>query len=319
MPHIPGHAIRRVEEQHGSLVQPVALIVKRLEVHPDLMSSGHTGSMIDTSPGSAARFEFGANWRRFIDVVDDERVTIAEDAVKDAVGADRLDGKTFLDIGCGSGLFSLGAHRLGADVYSFDYDSESVAAAREIQRRFVGSDAWPIEQGSVLDAAHMDGLGTFDVVYSFGVLHHTGAMWDAIAAAEARVAPGGTLYISLYNDQDRVSTMWRLIKQVYNRLPRAVRPLYVAIVSTPREIGSLVLATLAGRPSRYIEGWTRYRSARGMSRWHDMVDWVGGLPFEVAQPGDVVNKLVQDGFVLTRLVTVGRRLGCNEFVFQRSS
>jgi 2-polyprenyl-6-hydroxyphenyl methylase/3-demethylubiquinone-9 3-methyltransferase len=271
--------------------------------------------VIEAPSDSHDRFGFGANWRKFIELVDDDRVEVATASVRDSLQVERLDGRRFLDIGCGSGLFSLAAHRLGADVVSFDYDADSVGAAREIQRRFAEADAWPISQGSVLDEEFLESLGTFDFVYSFGVLHHTGAMWTAIDNAARRVAPGGSLYITLYNDQDRVSKLWLVVKKVYNRLPRFVRPLYVAMVGLPREAGSFALALAARDPKRYVHGWTQYRSARGMSRWRDLVDWVGGLPFEVAAPGTVVNRMVEQGFTLKHLVTCGRRLGCNEFLF----
>ena len=55
-----------------------------------------------------------------------------------------------------------------------------------------------------------------------------------------------------------------------------------------------------------------------MSRWHDCVDWIGGYPFEVAKPGDVVDFCGRHGFEPVK--TVARDgLGCNEFVFQRVS
>ena len=274
--------------------------------------------MTEALAGSPERFGFGDNWRKFIELVDDERVEIAVDSIRQALGVQRLDGRSFLDIGCGSGLFSLAAHRLGATVRSFDYDHDSVAAAREIQRKFVGADAWPIEQGSVLDRQFMASLGTFDVVYSFGVLHHTGAMWEAIDLAAERVAPGGTFYIALYNDQGRVSTVWRGVKTAYNHLPKPLRAPYVAVVALPREAGSAAIAVASGHPKRYIHGWTRYRSARGMSRWRDLVDWYGGLPFEEAGPGEVVNHVIAQGFTVRHMVTAGRRLGCNEFLLERT-
>ena len=134
--------------------------------------------------------------------------------------------RTFLDIGCGSGLFSLAARRLGASVHSFDFDEQSVACARELKRRYFPDDPdWRIEAGSVLDAAYMKGLGEFDVVYSWGVLHHTGAMWVALEQAIGRVASGGgKLFIAIYADQGWKSRAWWFVKLFYNRLPRFLRP-----------------------------------------------------------------------------------------------
>ncbi len=130
------------------------------------------------------------------------------------LGRDTLAGLTFLDIGCGSGLFSLAARRLGATVHSFDYDPQSVACSRKLKERFLPDDAgWHIEWGSVLDAAYLDRLGRFDVVYSWGVLHHTGAMWQALEHAQRAVATNGTLFIAIYNDMGSQSIRWRHIKR----------------------------------------------------------------------------------------------------------
>lgn len=54
-----------------------------------------------------------------------------------------------------------------------------------------------------------------------------------------------------------------------------------------------------------------------MSRWHDLVDWVGGYPFEVAKPEAVFGLYRDLGFRLSSLQTVGGGLGCNQFVFER--
>ncbi|HYY59119.1 MAG TPA: class I SAM-dependent methyltransferase, partial [Pyrinomonadaceae bacterium] len=130
------------------------------------------------------RFEFGRNWRRFLSTLDEERILEAERSLRLMLEAETLDGKSFLDIGSGSGLFSLAARRLGARVHSFDYDAESVACAQELKQRFFAGDAdWTIERGSVLDSDYVKRLGQFDIVYSWGVLHHTGAMWRALENA----------------------------------------------------------------------------------------------------------------------------------------
>src|SRR2546423_4135246 len=128
-----------------------------------------------------ARFEFGKNWSRFLAELDDRRIARAEESLREMLEITDLRGKNFLDVGSGSGLFSLAARRLGARVHSFDYDPQSVACTRELRRRFFPDDAqWQVEEGSALDEKFVRALGTVDVVYSWGVLHHTGAMWRAL-------------------------------------------------------------------------------------------------------------------------------------------
>jgi 2-polyprenyl-6-hydroxyphenyl methylase/3-demethylubiquinone-9 3-methyltransferase len=158
------------------------------------------------------RFEFGRNWARFLAVLDDERIARAEESLKQMLEVENLEGKSFLDIGCGSGLFSLAARRLGARVHSFDYDPQSVACATELRRRYFPDDErWTIEEGSALDSDYLRRLGAFDVVYSWGVLHHTGQMWQALDNAQLPVAAGGKLFIAIYNDTGTQSTRWKWI------------------------------------------------------------------------------------------------------------
>jgi 2-polyprenyl-3-methyl-5-hydroxy-6-metoxy-1,4-benzoquinol methylase len=266
-----------------------------------------------------ARFEFGENWRRFLDVLDEERIAEAESSLREMLGMESLAGRRFLDIGSGSGLFSLAARRLGADrVHSFDFDPQSVACTRELRQRYFPDDpSWTIERGSALDEEFVARLGRWDVVYSWGVLHHTGSMWRALEIAQARAEEGGTLFISIYNDQGLKSRLWRAVKRTYNRLPTDLRLPFTLLVMGPREMLAFGLAIARGRPMSYIRSWTEYKRSRGMSRWHDMVDWVGGYPFEVAKPEQVFEFLQARGFQLERLFTCGGGSGCNQYVLTR--
>src|SRR5215218_10426973 len=149
------------------------------------------------------RFAFGENWARFLRVLDEDRVAEAERSLVEVVGREEIAGRRWLDIGSGSGLFSLAAARLGAaSLHSFDFDADSVACTRELrQREGVSEDRWTVERGSALDGAYLRGLGQFDLVYSWGVLHHTGDLWTAFDRAAEAVAAGGVLFIAIYNDQ----------------------------------------------------------------------------------------------------------------------
>jgi len=264
------------------------------------------------------RFEFGKNWSRFLDLLDDARIMRAEESLKQMLEIETLEGKSFLDIGSGSGLFSLAARRLGARVHSFDYDPHSVACTRELRNRyFAGDEGWTIEEGSALDEKYVKSLGTFDVVYSWGVLHHTGEMWKALKHAQLPLAPGGQLFIAIYNDMASKSTRWNWIKKAYNDLPRFLKAPFAAAVMAPEEMKAMVRSLVLLNPAEYVHRWTQYDKNRGMSRWRDIVDWVGGYPYEVAKPEEIFDFYRAHGFTLTKIKCGGVGLGCNEFVFAR--
>lgn len=254
------------------------------------------------------RFKFGANWARFLCNMSEERAVGAEQSLRTALGVADLAGKRFLDAGSGSGLFSLAARRLGAEVHSFDFDPQSVACTRALKEAYRPADAqWRIEEASVLDKRYLVRLGPQDVVYSWGVLHHTGSMWEGLGNLASLVAPGGMLYVAIYNDQGWVSRYWAGIKRLYARHV-LLRPCIV-LFHLPYLLGLRFLV-------RALSG--RLVLERGMSLWHDMIDWVGGYPFEVAKPEEIFAFYRDRGFRLMTLKTCGGRHGCNEFVFVRA-
>ena len=262
------------------------------------------------------RFEFGKNWNRFLSNINETTIETAENSLKQMVEVQSFAGKSFLDIGSGSGLFSLAARRLGARVHSIDYDPQSVACTAELKRRYFADDeAWIIEEESALNRAHLQSLGIFDVVYSWGVLHHTGEMWQALENAWLPVAPDGKLFIAIYNNTGSQTARWKWIKRTYNRLPGPLKAPYTFIVSVPNEAKSLLRSLVALKPGEYLRTWTRYSDSRGMSHWRDLVDWVGGYPYEVAHPEEIFDFFKARGFRLTKLKCGGVGLGCNEFVF----
>lgn len=270
---------------------------------------------------SLQRFPFGENWTRFLARLDSWRIDAAQASLVEMLGLPTLDKQRFLDAGSGSGLFSLVARRLGGHVHSFDFDPQSVACTRELRRRHLAGTlpgtspgavpvedglAWQVEEGSVLDTDYLAGLGHFDIVYSWGVLHHTGDMWNALHNVSELVTPGGRLFIALYNDQGWLSRWWTGVKRRYNR-----------------HVGWRWLFICIYTPYFIWARWTYWQlrghggTERGMSLWFDLLDWLGGYPFEVSKPEQVFDFLASRGFELRKLFTAGGKHGCNQFVFER--
>jgi SAM-dependent methyltransferase len=276
-----------------------------------------TDSRVEISAGT--RFAFGANWKSFVEFVDEPRMAAARRSLMEALGVTDMTGRTFLDIGCGSGLFSLAAHQLGARVRSFDFDLDSVAATAELRRRHARDSGWLVERGSILDEQYVAGLGCFDIVYSWGVLHHTGDLWRAVEVAARLVGPRGLLFVSVYNDQGFESRMWRRVKRCYNVSGRVTRRVLVAASSgyLRRQPPMVVIARLVLRVAGRRAPRAAWGRERGMSARHDLIDWVGGYPFEVAKPEDVFDCVRRLGFELRHLKTCAGGLGCNEYVFER--
>lgn len=263
------------------------------------------------------RFGFGRNWAEFVDTRLNDGVI--EDSRRHMAGLLRLDdlrGKVFLDIGCGSGIHSLAALRLGAEhVISFDYDPDSVATTKRV-RSFAGDPAnWEVVQGSVLDAGYMASLPKADIVYSWGVLHHTGDMRRAIRCAADRVAPGGMLIIALYR-RTPLCGLWRIEKRLYVAAPQPVRRVIEALYAAAFRAAM----ALRGRSFRaYVEG---YVTNRGMNWMTDVRDWLGGYPYESISEADMLAFAAELGLTPVRRFCHRPGIGlfgtgCDEYVFAR--
>jgi SAM-dependent methyltransferase len=261
----------------------------------------------------ASHFEFGRNWAEYAKLIDENRLKAAEESLL-SLHID-INGKSMIDIGSGSGLFSLAALRLGAKyVFAIDIDENSVATTRRVLSTFGSPEKWSAERISVFDLSPSR-YGTFDLVYSWGVLHHTGDMWAAITSASEMVSPNGTFAIALY-EWTPLCFLWKREKHVYSKAPRAiqipVQYLYLAAYS----LGSL----MSGRnPFRMPT------KRRGMNYMHDIHDWLGGYPYESTSPEKVNKHLVDLKFdrVLVRQATVRAfglfGSGCSEYVYRRST
>jgi len=262
------------------------------------------------------RFAFGKNWRSFLSVLDADRIATAEASLCAMLECAHLAGKRFLDVGSGSGLFSLAARRLGAHVHSFDYDPLSVACTRELKHRFFPGDRnWTIEEGSILDRQYIESLGRFDVVYAWGVLQLTGDMWRALEHAQIPVGDQGSLFVAVSNDQGARSRLWKKVKATY--CSGSPGKAFVCGLFIPLFVVRCLVHDVK-RLQNPVRSYTDYRKKRGMSRFHDWMDWLGGYPFEVAKAETLLRFYEGRNFTVSKAATVTGN-GCHQFVFKRKA
>jgi 2-polyprenyl-6-hydroxyphenyl methylase/3-demethylubiquinone-9 3-methyltransferase len=253
-------------------------------------------------------FKFGQNWKDYaLGALDEKKLQQAQRALADLLQTDDLRGQTFMDIGCGSGLHTVAAALLGADrVYSVDVDPDCIAVTKHTISRFLADDTKiHVQQASILDEELSSSLPCSDIVYSWGVLHHTGQMYRAIEAASQFVKPGGLYVIAIYN-RHITSGEWRFIKWLYNKLPSfGQRFMYWLFY------GIIYMAKLAATRQNPL------KKARGMDFGYDVIDWIGGYPYEYASIDEITAFVTKRGFRLERCIPAQVGTGCNEFIFRR--
>lgn len=259
------------------------------------------------------RFSFGTNWRDYIKNLSDNQISQATQSLQKMLNKSTLEGSSFLDIGCGSGLFSLSAFLLKADkITSFDYDIKSVECTKALHQKYGQPSKWNIFRGDVLEKDWLTTLGQADIVYSWGVLHHTGQLWNALDNVTLTVKPGGILFISIYNDQGIISKIWTKIKYIYNISPFPLKWLMAA------SWFMVVISNRVIQGVRFRQPFTEWfkGSERGMNLWHDTVDWIGGYPFETAKPNDLIEFFNKKNFdAVSSKIKKGS--GCNELIFRK--
>lgn len=282
-------------------------------------------------------FSFGRNWIEYVkNFLTKERLDEALASFEKYLPKEEYKEKILIDIGCGSGIFSFNALRMGCKkVISFDVDPRSVEATRLTKEKFgnlLSEDAqWEIFEGSILDSGLISRLkGQGDIVYSWGVLHHTGNMWQAIENAASLVKPGGYFIIAIYNKAPS-SEYWLKVKEIYNKLPAFFKLLTACAFYSYmifRKFLSYFKSIILNQP-KHFKLRDIFRKERGMSVFYDMVDWLGGYPYEYATVAEIKNFVEEMGFILvkapTRIPEAKRTIlnrfyftgtGCNEFVFK---
>lgn len=264
-------------------------------------------------------FAFGRNWASFAEGIGDAEVGAAQADLRRLLGDVDLTGKRFLDIGCGSGLHSLAAIRLGAaHVTAVDIDADSVATTSAVLARHAPHADTRVEQCSVFDLAEGN-FGTFDVVYSWGVLHHTGDMVTALRAASGMVGDEGVFLFALYR-RTWLCGLWTIEKRWYaSATPRAQRIAQRLYVGWYRILTGA--ARVVGRRRR--NGGVR---ARGMEFHHDVHDWLGGFPYESILPAEVHRLMTDAGLTQRERFLCSPRAGrtsgllgsgCDEYRYAR--
>ena len=252
-------------------------------------------------------FDFGLNWKSFSeDKLDAIRIDRAIQSLKNLLGCETLQDRNFMDVGCGSGVFSIAASNLGAAfVIGVDVNPRCITVCESNRNRLLRNGNIAYRQLSALDEAKMRSLGLFDVVYAWGSLHHTGAMWDAIRITAQQVCPEGMFVLAIYN-KHWTSPIWERIKWFYNRIPQFGQRLM-----------TIFFAVIIYVAKFLVTRHNPLNKERGMDFWYDVIDWIGGYPYEYATPSEVENFVTPLGFELKRFISAQVPTGCNEFVFTR--
>lgn len=271
--------------------------------------------LYENSYNNKNHFSFGKNWQSFLETLDNKKINEAKKSLVDFIGGEeKIKGKSFIDMGCGSGLFSLSAYLLDASrVVSVDVDEFSVACAKYLKEKKNNPSNWEIIKGSALDENFIKSVGQFDIVYSWGVLHHSGDMYRAFNNVTSILKPQGLFYLAIYNDNknkisEGTSNFWLKVKKWYNNSNQFKKKIVEFFYVFYFIIGLMINFI---NPIVYIKS---YHSLRGMNFMTDIRDWLGGYPYEYASIKNVIHYFNKLGFKCIR-TSAARSIGCNEFLF----
>jgi 2-polyprenyl-6-hydroxyphenyl methylase/3-demethylubiquinone-9 3-methyltransferase len=250
-------------------------------------------------------FNFGENWQAFSqNSLDTDKFKAAVESMEQLIGPNNIQNRSFLDIGCGSGIFAIAASLLGAKkVVGIDISKESIAASMANKDQFAPQNNIAFFHKSIFDD-DLFAIGIFDIVYSWGVLHHTGDMNKAINCAAQCVAEGGLFVVAIYN-KHWSSGLWKSIKWFYNVMPKWIQKPMVWIFYIIIALAKMIVT----RKNPFT------KKKRGMSFYYDVVDWIGGYPYEYASKEDIIDLMTKKGFAFLKFIKAAVPTGCNEFVF----
>lgn len=259
-------------------------------------------SKVIVTEDDCQRFAFGKNWEDFVrNSLTEERIEIATKHLLDFLEVSNLNGLSFIDIGSGSGIHSLAAYRSrAASIISFDVDPDSFKTSLIVSKEY-GKDAskkWQVIQGSILDEDFLSSLPQADLVYSWGVLHHTGDLWKSISNSINLVKPGGRLYIAIYV-KDKSSEFWIKIKKLYNRSNSIGK----CILEFGYVLAFFAQAAFSFKLLHRIKYVLNYKKSRGMAFLTDVRDWLGGWPYQPATEKEICEYCQKLGLQLMKVKT----------------
>lgn len=259
----------------------------------------------------AHHFSFGQNWLEYNqNWLTEEKLNQAKEHFDKLCGGIDFTNKKFLDVGFGQGLTLFLASQKQAQCQGIDIDPKNITAF-EVAKKKLGSvekNLAPIQVqvASILDAQFVtQNHEAFDIVYAWGSLHHTGQMYPALKNCLSLLKPGGYFVCAIYNRHWSSGT-WHWIKKNYNRSPHWLKKLAIGLLIPPIFLAKWLVTFK-----------NPLKMKRGMSFYYDVIDWVGGYPYEYASAEEMFAFFKKNSLKKIRWQKANVPTGCHEYVFQK--
>lgn len=261
-------------------------------------------------------FQFGKNWNNFSNSISKNNINNSLKSIQNLISKKDIENKSILDIGCGSGLSLLSFLKLGAkSVCGVDIDPMSVKTAKSVIEKYYNNKNWSVEEKSIFDI-NLKTYPKFDLVYSWGVLHHTGDMWRSIDIASSLLKKNGVIFLALYQ-KTKLCKFWELEKRFYVNSPKIIQKIIRTLFKTLYISGLIVSKK---NPKVFFQN---YKEKRGMEWHYDIHDWLGGYPYESIKRRDLEIFLNKKGFVIENYFYKKNKLfgllgsHCDEFIARK--